>query len=475
MFANWRSFVPALVLLTACSGGGDDTVGPPRDGGATIRDAGPPRDAGEIVRDAGEEPPRDGGPGRDAGFRDGGPGRDGGFACAPPLIECGNDCVDPFEDEMHCGRCENVCMAPDTCLVGVCSGPPIAITTSVAPQLIGPGCDSGESQADTVALDAANNIYMAMLCGDDVRVARSSDSGATYTTPVSVGFVTPKDVTIVADGPGVVHAFAHTTANALVYARSLDFGETWSAPRIIDGGPVDMAFNRLRTNAVARRGFVAAAASDAAGALVNVYRNEASGSGAFLRTSQFFGAWGGNLALDPTNDDLLLVVESISESAIFRSTDRGASFARVFTGGVLASAPEYAVWPPYAYGACSLATIGAQADCFHRLDLTAMQSVPISLPMGFVPVYALGHGSVAVGTDGSAYFSVSEGTEMMPTAMALGRVAPTSTTLAEVRVISRELPMEIYNTLDFKIVPNTSAAVITFTTPAGVWATIELF
>ncbi|MEQ9496808.1 MAG: hypothetical protein RIT81_08115 [Deltaproteobacteria bacterium] len=472
-----RSFVVLLAATVGCAGGaGDEIVPPPRDSGfvrdaGVERDAGPGRDGG--FRDGG---PRDGGP-----ARDGGPGRDGGFVCTPPLIECNSSCVDPFADAMHCGACDTPCTAPDTCLVGVCSGPPLAITASIAPQLIGSGCDGAETQADTVAIDPANNLYVAMLCGNgDARVARSTNGGVSYTPAVPIGFSESKQVTIVADGPGVLHAFAQTIANSLLYARSFDFGATWSAPRIIDGGPINSGFNSLRVNAVARRGYVAASVMVFGNAMLRVYRNEASGSGAFLRTEIGFGSWGGNLALDPTNDDVLLLVESIEEARVYRSTDRGASFAPIFTSGPLATAPEYAWAPPYAIAACSIYMFGMkeQPPCFFRLDTTTMQSAPITVPTGFLGVYSLGYGSVALGSDGTAYVALDEGADPFgpKTGMAIGRIAPGATAISDVRIMTRDYVTDFdASTIDMRIVPGTSAAVVTFTTDAGVWAAVEVF
>lgn len=468
--ATSRAWALPALLLTACAGGGDDGIVTIRDGGTVARDAGPERDAGP--RDGG---PRDGGPARDGGpERDGGPGRDGGFSCVPPEIECDNGCVDPYASDAHCGGCGNACTAPDTCLVGVCNGPPLVIDTSVAPHLIGPGCVGGETQADVVALDAANTIYIGMLCGDDVRVAMSSDRGATFTTPVSVGAATPKDVTIVADGPGVVYAFIQTTADALVFSRSFDYGATWGPVRILDGGPINSSFNRWRLNAIARRGFVATAAMNSTGSTIQIYRNVLQGSGAFARTTQLFTTWGGNLAFDPTNDDVLLVAEGIVEGGVFRSTDRAESFQRVVTSAPATAAPEFAVHPPYAFAACSISSADPNAPCFNRLDMTTEQTDPIALPTGYFGTYGLGYSSVAVGTDGSAYFALSEGNALTPTAIAVGRVLPGATSVGDVHRVSNDVPNRT-NTIDLKIVPGTTAAVLTFTTLAGVWAAVHVF
>ena len=44
--------------------------------------------------------------------------------CTPPThIFCGVGCSDPETHNLHCGRCNNPCIAPETCFMGRCARP----------------------------------------------------------------------------------------------------------------------------------------------------------------------------------------------------------------------------------------------------------------------------------------------------------------------------------------------------------------
>lgn len=40
--------------------------------------------------------------------------------CAAGTSRCGEQCVDPQTDELHCGSCEEVCKVDETCIAGEC-------------------------------------------------------------------------------------------------------------------------------------------------------------------------------------------------------------------------------------------------------------------------------------------------------------------------------------------------------------------
>lgn len=475
-------FVGLLLSLVHCGSGDDDTdIVTPRDAGSE-RDAGAMLDASDG-RDAGVE--RDGGPPRDAGAsRDGGPPRDAGFACPLPQIECNGACVNPYEDEANCGACGVVCGGPETCLESVCSGPPLAITASVAPRLIAAGCSPGASHVDSIAIDPANNIYVAMLCGGDARVMRSTDGGQTFTTPAPIGFSSETDVTIAADGPGLLHALAHTAAYALVYSRSEDFGETWSRQQIIDGGPVNATMFTMRTNLAVRRGLVAIAAMDQAPNTLNVYQNASRGVGAFAVTSVVYNAFGGGVLFDPDAGDLLLIADTFTNARLYRSSARGGGFVTEATWPMSFETDgtngEHVFRPPFVFSACSVSATNDDYDCFHRRDVTTEMSTPIAIPSGFVaPAGYLGYGSVAAGTDGAAYYVVSEGTEKAPTRLGIGRVPAGSTTIDEVRLVGDPDPSPEMNagpnSVEVKVVPNSTAVVFVHARDGDTYGGIEVF
>ena len=44
-----------------------------------------------------------------------------GPSCDDPMLQCGDDCVDPQSDPLHCGACDTVCADDEVCTNGICS------------------------------------------------------------------------------------------------------------------------------------------------------------------------------------------------------------------------------------------------------------------------------------------------------------------------------------------------------------------
>ncbi len=84
-----------------------------------------PVDAGvDVAADASPEASLDAGPEASVDAVADGPTRDLDPRCTPPThIWCGGFCNDPETSNLHCGRCGNACIAPETCFMGRCARP----------------------------------------------------------------------------------------------------------------------------------------------------------------------------------------------------------------------------------------------------------------------------------------------------------------------------------------------------------------
>lgn len=224
----------------------------------------------------------------DMGAQDLGP-MDMGPTCTATLTACGEACVDIYADPQHCGDCNVACTGAEACLWGVCAAPPAAIT-STASAVLYDGPDECLVSPNGTSIDATNNIYVALLCGDSstpemkvARVATSTDAGVSYSAPLDLGARGVRSVALMGAGPGRAHAVISLVSGVLLYTRTTDAGQSWSRPRAVDGGPLEI-FDPHLLNILAWRDRVYLGVPEPEFVGYRLWRNAAEGQGPFTLT-----------------------------------------------------------------------------------------------------------------------------------------------------------------------------------------------
>jgi hypothetical protein len=466
----------ALVLASCSGGDDDDEMIDPRDGGTrdsgteVVRDAGF-RDGGVDVPDGGTP---DSGTPRDGGARDGGP-RDAGM-CMDPLTNCDGVCADLFADDGHCGACNAACAGGDVCLSGVCGPPAPTLAATVPEQVVGPGCTIPSAQIDKVTVDPSGRIFVAMDCAGAPYVARSADLGVSYADPTPIAIPTVERFAIHAHAPDVLYAAANTTGGALVFAKSTDGGATWSAPRVVDAGPVASGLLDYGPHIASWRNHVFLAVKDSAGSEVRVWRNSDFGETTFeLASITSATAAGGAIHVDPATGDLIAFIDAPLRFEIHRSTDLGQTFALEHMISGLSLGGDIAFSPPStAYYSCA-STFG-NSTCTARIDVQAGTAEPLIVPAGHSAPHPFGFG-VAASTDGSGYVVVRRLNMNGISDGALGVLdyAPTSTTTGGIQYVTTATTTDVQSGNGAHEIVDLNAVVAVFTSSVGASAAVVAY
>ena len=513
MSARTHTFLAVLVsILAACSGGDDDT---PMD--ASTSDAG---HADTGFSDAGTS---DSGVEVDAGFSDAG-SMDAGQACTPPEMLCGSECVDlttdeycgacdrscvgeqhcidqtcqcdydltdcngtcvdTFEDVMNCGACNRPCGGGEVCLLGVCGPVPTPITSSVSPHLIASGAFIRSLLAEKLAVDASNRIYAAVHVADGVQILTSTTQGRTFSAPVSTGLSAVQDVAITGGAPGRAYLSAHTTTGFLVFSKTEDGGATWSAPRVVDGGPLDVPefIPAFRPNIVLHKGHLYVAAVDRDKTEIRVWRSSDDGD-VFEMSSVLFGGVGGNMAVEP-NGDLVMMAESQNFLlGVYVSRDRGRTWTSENFIDLQGNVAAYALARPhiYANGGGRMLMGPEVIDGRYDIQDGTFQAFQFDADVGLGG--GLGGAQVALGEDGTVYMGGSRSIMMMETRRSIVRFPPNSLLQAEVREVT-DLPEPPVNNglpdlakggMSMLLIPGSTAIVTLFGSEDDLYSSVEIF
>lgn len=78
--------------------------------------------------------------------------------CQPGRAVCRGECVDPLQDNRHCGACDSSCRSAERCMNGVCSVPQDAAS------------DTSDAAQDVLAADACVSFTVGNCCGVSCRV-----------------------------------------------------------------------------------------------------------------------------------------------------------------------------------------------------------------------------------------------------------------------------------------------------------------
>ncbi len=461
-------FLLGALALFACSGDDDDVV-VIRDGGTSVRDAGEEARDGGVV-DAGEVE-RDGGVERDAGTRDGGVELDAG-GCGPLETMCGDDCVDVFADDAHCGDCGQACTGGAVCLSGVCGPPPATNVAAVPARTIVPGCTTAGTSSSKLAVDPSNRIFVGMVCSDMPYVVRSDDLGATFAAPEEITIPSLERFEIHAAAPDVLYLVGRTEGAALVFSKSTDGGATWSSPRVVDAGPVSLAMISAGPNVRSWRNHVYLFVTNGGGTELRVWRNDALGDGAFSLTAiPFTMPFGGGLDLDTANGDVWVFVDTFGRAEAYRSTDNGASFTRAQTLMGIAVANQYAVAPGnQAYTRCGT-PVGSV--CTARVDLSGGAVQPLTLAPELFAASPFGLG-LAARADGGAYLGARR-IETTNSGFVVAEFGPTDTAATDLRIVTTSTTVDLGGGVDLSVIAGTTGVATVFTSSVGVAASVEVF
>ncbi len=156
--------------------------------------------------------------------------------------DAGAECVDTTNDSANCGSCGNTCSPNQTCQSSTCTANlvnvgPVNVSGTMACSTV-----SGAAGRKT-AIDSANNLYVAMICGTTLYVATSSDGGLTYGAPVSTTLSGTEGAIILSSGTTpTLYAATTNVGGALFLSSSTDRGKTWAAPQTLDT-PIDGTYN----------------------------------------------------------------------------------------------------------------------------------------------------------------------------------------------------------------------------------------
>lgn len=165
-----------------------------------------------------------------------------------------------------------------------------------------------------VATAPDGTIYVVYYStANGIRVARSTDRGASFASSVQVS-TDSVEVEIAVDDDGVVHV-AWGNSGSIYYARSTDDGATFSTPTAVGttNATIHMAVDAPWVYLVPRNG-------------ANLYRNGDQGDGTFLATA-ITGSWVySDVHVDADTGDVVVAVDNPSVS-YFTSSDHGATLA----------------------------------------------------------------------------------------------------------------------------------------------------
>lgn len=299
------------------------------------------------------------------------------------------------------------------CVAGICEPVTIAPTTIAGTQ----NCVLGRSFAGKkAAIDASGAMYIAMMCGSNLSVSVSRNSGATWSAPVATGLSTlngNNDFAIAArtDG-GVIVANARGASGDVDVSSSPD-GQNWSgrtnAAR--DAAPADPS--GLVVSILQRGTTVLIAYTSQNRRGITVVRNTVNGQGMWSSAiAGPLGAGAPELMADAMSNAIWLGGD---RTAPMRSTDDGQSFTelgRLFSNR---NYTDYAIGNGFFIEVGS--TIAMDRNSFANL-LSAVPGAPTSIPLQIAPSPTTSR-CVAADQAGTVY--IVTGTGMAPT---LQRVLP---------------------------------------------------
>lgn len=349
----------------------------------------------------------------DAGASDGGVADAGDLTCDAPFVGCGGECVNLAADTRHCGRCGNTCGGAQVCWERACTAPPQTITATVERYTIEDGnrdCRLTLSGSEKLVVDENLDVYLGMVCEGVPHVVRSRDGGTSFgpLQPVT-GLSGADDIALISAGAGVLHATATLDTDILIYARSLDGGETWTT-RPVDLGPVSRwRFVPSQFVLVGDDLYVLSTVFPSESTTESrLWRSENRGASPFV---QIFTSTEG-IASVFGHDGALWMTERVfipgnSRDEVYRSDDRGETFTFVRDAPSRPSENRLLYdGRVYIYGGHGTATPG-----FSHYGLTGGDVVP---PTGAThSLTVIGHHDIAVTAD--ATFYVGAGTTIPDT------------------------------------------------------------
>lgn len=226
--------------------------------------------------------------------------------------------------------------------------PPVFEPRAPAP-ISGPleGCATGVSSAGRkIAIDAFGVLYAVMVCGGEAYVVRSTDAGATWSTPSLLG----DDVVEVAvvglhQGRAVV-GLMRSTGEVVVHPTT-DFGQSWGPPRQVTTAADPASGLGLATDGVAL--LVSATVSG----VLRVHRADDPGLTAFGAVDTVPAVFG-DVLVDPLDGSHVWAVSDTPDLHLLDSNDGGVTFPGA--EATPAGGQEYSDW---AIGGASIFVTGA--------------------------------------------------------------------------------------------------------------------
>lgn len=311
--------------------------------------------------------------------------------------------VCPDVDSAVCG----VCPTNNECTEGQCEP---TFTETVAPTEI----DGDASCVTTgwltrhIALDAANALYAAFVCDGTVRVARSTDAGGSWETPVDTGATGATAPLIALAGGEADHVYlASVDSGEVSFSFSEDAGATWSDPVSVGTG----ATAWVSVHAFEGTVFVAHASVGT----MTVHRDAQGGTGTFESVEITMSSTYGELDVDHETGEVWVMGDN-PMAQIARSTDDGQTFEAPQDPGATIYYSDWAVGGGeiFGFGATDIATGAMKLYAIAEDDPATTREIT-----GFEDASQAQFHAVCAASDGTAY-------GLLPTAdgLALHRVQP---------------------------------------------------
>lgn len=184
--------------------------------------------------------------------------------------------------------------------------------------------DTGATIQDIHIAVKDSNVYVVHNDGSNVKFLRSTDGGLNWESDVVLEAGATKPFICVQDtGPNVYVSFASSTGNGR-FMRSTTEGASFSAATTVEASGLV-----TETTVAAAGAHVYATYSRSAGTFLTVYRNTASGSGAFALAHQVTDSAGARVPFSVASSTyyyLIFFEYDTSRLSLLRSNDSGATF-----------------------------------------------------------------------------------------------------------------------------------------------------
>jgi adhesin/invasin len=210
-------------------------------------------------------------------------------------------------------------------------------TANVSPVLVSGSLSCSSSNSNNVrrvAIDAANYIYVVMVCSGEAHVVVSRDGGNTYTAPLSTGMSSLSLAAVHGHGQREAYLAGINSSSEVVFSRTTDGGATWSTPVTV--GTASGTGYGISMGAFGNNVYLGVQ-----GNTVRVFRNSTSGQGTWPSTDvSLSGSAFGAMVVDETNGDVWAMGNDPS-LYLRQSTDGGATFGAQFNP---AGSSYYSAW-----------------------------------------------------------------------------------------------------------------------------------